>query len=215
MLLWAKDADTGEVRGFILDAALPGVVRTKIENKIALRTVQNAHITLTDVQVSEADRFTGINSFKDTNRLLRGSRISVAWQAVGQQLAAFDVARAYVVERQQFGRPLASFQLVQQQLVQMLGNAVASMGVMVRIAQLQSTGAAGMEQVALAKAFTTARMRETVAMGRSLLGGNGISTDFGMAKIFADAEAIYTYEGSYEINTLIAGRAVTGISAIV
>jgi glutaryl-CoA dehydrogenase len=225
MLLWAKDSETGQVRGFILDPTLPGVTRTKIENKIAVRTVQNAHITLEEVRVPESDRFTGINTFQETNHLLRGSRIMVAWQAVGQQLAAFDVARAYAVERQQFGRPLARFQLVQQQLVQMLGNATASMGMMVRIAQLQEDRREGpggqlrpgakMEQVALAKAFTTARMRETVAMGRSLLGGNGIVTDYGMAKIFADAEAIYTYEGSYEINTLIAGRAVTGMSAIV
>ncbi len=168
-----------------------------------------------DVRVAEADRFAGISSFEDTNELLRGSRIMVAWQAVGQQLAAFDVARQYAVERQQFGRPLAKFQLIQQQLVTMLGNAVASMGMMVRIAQLQQDGAADMAQVALAKSYTSARMRETVAMGRSMLGGNGIVTDYRMAKIFADAEAIYTYEGSFEINTLIVGRAVTGVSAIV
>lgn len=217
MLLWARDAGTGQVRGFFLDASLPGVVRTKIENKIALRTVQNAHITLTDVRVPEADRIASVNSFEDTNKLLLGSRISVAWQAVGQQLAAFDIARAYAVERQQFGRPLAAFQLIQSQLVTMLGNTTASLAMMVRIAGLQDSSAAGasMAQVALAKAHTTAAMRETVGLGRSILGGNGIVSDYGMAKIFADAEAIYTYEGSHEINTLIAGRAITGVSAIV
>jgi glutaryl-CoA dehydrogenase len=218
MLLWAKDADSGEVRGFILDASLPGVERTKIENKIALRTVQNAHIVLTHVRVEERDRFSGIGSFADTNKLLRHSRISVAWQAVGQQLAAFDVARAYAVERRQFGKPLAAFQLIQSQLVEMLGNASASLALMVRVAGLQDRGGDGdatMAQVALAKAHTTAAMRESVSMGRSILGGNGIVTDYKMAKIFADAEAIYTYEGSYEINTLIAGRAITGVSAIV
>jgi glutaryl-CoA dehydrogenase len=213
MLVWARDEADGAVRGFIVDASLPGVSRNRIENKIALRTVQNADIVFEDVRVAEADRFAGIGSFEDTNELLRGSRIMVAWQAVGQQLAAFDVARQYAVERQQFGRPLARFQLIQQQLVSMLGNAVASMGMMVRIAQLQEQGA-GMAQVALAKSYTSARMRETVAMGRSILGGNGIVTDYRMAKIFADAEAIYTYEGSFEINTLIVGRAVTGVSAI-
>lgn len=215
MLVWAKDEAGGAIRGFIVDGTLPGVTRTRIENKIALRTVQNADILLADVRVAEADRFAAINSFEDTNELLRGSRIMVAWQAVGQQLAAFDVARQYAVEREQFGRPLARFQLVQQQLVAMLGNAVASMGMMAGIARLQDQGAADMAQVALAKSFTTARMRETVAMGRSLLGGNGIVTDYRMAKIFADAEAIYTYEGSYEINSLIVGRSVTGMSAIV
>jgi glutaryl-CoA dehydrogenase len=215
LLVWARDEADGGIRGFIVDAHLPGVARSRIENKIALRTVQNADIVFRDVRVAEADRFAGINSFEDANELLRGSRIMVAWQGVGQQLAAFDVARQYAVERQQFGRPLAKFQLVQQQLVTMLGNAVASMGMMVRIAQLQEQGAADMAQVSLAKSYVSARMRETVAMGRSLLGGNGIVTDYRMAKIFADAEAIYTYEGSYEINTLIVGRAVTGVSAIV
>jgi glutaryl-CoA dehydrogenase len=214
MLVWARDEDDGAVRAFIVDASLPGVGRRRIENKIALRTVQNADIVFQDVRVAEADRFAGIGSFDDTNQLLRGSRIMVAWQAVGQQLAAFDVARQYAVERQQFGRPLAKFQLIQQQLVTMLGNAVASMGMMARIAQLQEAGAADMPQVALAKSYISARMRETVSMGRSILGGNGIVTDYRMAKIFADAEAIFTYEGSFEINTLIVGRAVTGVSAI-
>lgn len=223
MLVWARDESlagdgtggSGAVRGFIVDASLPGVSRSRIENKIALRTVQNADIVFDGVRVAEADRFAGISSFEDTNQLLRGSRIMVAWQAVGQQLAAFDVARQYAVERQQFGRPLAKFQLIQQQLVTMLGNAVASLGMMARLAQLQDQGAADMPQVALAKSYTSARMRETVALGRSILGGNGIVTDYRMAKIFADAEAVYTYEGSFEINTLIVGRAVTGVSAIV
>ena len=210
MLVWARDEADGGIRGFIVDATLPGVSRSRIENKSALRTVQNADIVFTAVRVAETDRFAGISSFEDTNELLRGSRIMVAWQGVGQQLAAFDVARQYAVERQQFGRPQAKFQLVT-----MLGNAVASMGMMVRIAQLQDEGAADMPQVALAKSYVSARMRETVAMGRSLLGGNGIVTDYRMAKIFSDAEAIYTYEGSFEINTLITGRAVTGVSAIV
>ncbi|NYD78671.1 acyl-CoA dehydrogenase family protein [Arthrobacter cupressi] len=230
MLVWALDeaeleAGRKVIRAFIVDGNLPGVARSKIENKIALRTVQNANITFTDVRIAEADRFAGINSFEDTNYLLRGSRLMVAWQAVGQQLAAFDVARQYALERLQFGRPLAKFQLIQQQLVDMLGNAVASMGMMARIAQLQEDayvdakgerhGGASMAQVALAKSYCSARMRETVAMGRSILGGNGIVTDYRMAKIFADAEAIYTYEGSFEINSLIVGRNVTGVSAIV
>jgi glutaryl-CoA dehydrogenase len=213
MLVWARDEADGSVRGFIVDAALPGVSRSRIENKIALRTVQNADIVFRDVRVPETDRFGGISSFEDTKELLRSSRIMVAWQTVGQQLAAFDVARQYAVERHQFGRPLAHFQLIQQQLVTMLGNTVASMGMMAGIARLQDQGAAGMPQVALAKSYLSARMRETVALGRSILGGNGIVTDYRMAKIFADAEAIYTYEGSFEVNTLIVGRAITGVSA--
>jgi glutaryl-CoA dehydrogenase len=167
------------------------------------------------VEVPDFFKLANANSFRDINKVLKVTRLAVAWQAVGQQLAAFDVARRYAVERHQFGRPLASFQLVQSQLVQILGNAVSSLGMMVRLSQLEDAGQARDEQSALAKAFTTARMRESVAIGRSLLGGNGIVTDFEMAKIFADAEAIYSYEGTHEVNTLVAGRAITGISAIV
>ena len=191
-----------QVKGFLVDTTLPGFTASKIENKISLRTVQNADITLENVVVPDFFKLANANSFRDTNKVLKVTRLAVAWQAVGLQMAAFDVARRYAVERQQFGRPLASFQFVQHQLVQILGNTVASMGMMVRLAQLEDAGVAKDEQSALAKAFATARMRESVALGRSILGGNGIVTDYGMAKIFADAEAIYSYEGTHEINTL-------------
>ncbi len=215
VVVYARDLADNQVKGFLVDTTLPGFSATKIENKISLRTVQNADIVLENVVVPDFFKLAGANSFRDTNKVLKVTRLSVGWQAVGQQLAAFDVARRYAVERHQFGRPLASFQLVQSQLVQILGNAVSSMGMMVRLSQLEDAGQAKDEQSALAKAFTTARMRESVAIGRSLLGGNGIVTDFEMAKIFADAEAIYSYEGTHEINTLVTGRAITGISAIV
>ena len=227
VVIYARDVADNQVKAFLVDAArdvnfflavattLPGYRATKIENKISLRTVQNADIVLENVVVPDSHKLAGGNSFRDTNKVLKVTRLAVAWQAVGQQLAAFDVARRYAVERHQFGRPLASFQLVQEQLVKILGNAVSSMGMMVRLSQLEDAGVAKDEQSALAKAFTTARMRESVAIGRSLLGGNGIVTDYEIAKIFADAEAIYSYEGTYEINTLVTGRAITGISAIV
>ncbi|WP_455833888.1 acyl-CoA dehydrogenase family protein [Pseudarthrobacter siccitolerans] len=215
VVVYARDVEDNRVKGFLVDTALEGFSAAKIENKIALRTVQNADITLDNVVVPEFYKLANANSFRDVNKVLKVTRLGVAWQAVGQQLAAFDVARRYAVERQQFGRPLASFQLVQSQLVQILGNAVSSMGMMVRLSQLEDLGEAKDEQSALAKALTTARMRESVAIGRNLLGGNGIVTDFEMAKIFADAEAIYSYEGTHEINTLVTGRAITGISAIV
>lgn len=215
VVIYARDLADNQVKGFLVDTATEGYSATRIENKISLRTVQNADITLENVVVPDFFKLANANSFRDTNKVLKVTRLAVAWQAVGQQLAAFDVARRYAVERSQFGRPIASFQLVQNQLVQILGNAVSSMGMMVRLSQLEDAGEAKDEQSALAKAFTTARMRESVAIGRSLLGGNGIVTDFEMAKIFSDAEAIYSYEGTHEINTLVTGRAITGISAIV
>ena len=215
VVIYARDVDDNQVKGFLVDTKTEGYSAMKIENKISLRTVQNADIMLDNVVVPDFFKLANANSFRDTNKVLKVTRLAVAWQAVGQQLAAFDVARRYAVERTQFGRPIASFQLVQHQLVQILGNAVSSMGMMVRLSQLEDAGQAKDEQSALAKAFTTARMRESVALGRSILGGNGIVTDFEMAKVFADAEAIYSYEGTHEINTLVTGRAITGISAIV
>lgn len=215
VVIYARDLEDNQVKGFLVDTSLEGYKARKIENKIALRTVENADIVLDNVVVRDEFHLKGANSFRDTNKVLKVTRLSVAWQAVGQQLAAFDVARSYAVERQQFGRPLASFQLIQQQLVEILGNVVSSMGMMVRLAQLEDQGQAKDEQSALAKAFTTARMRESVAIGRSILGGNGIVTDYEMAKIFSDAEAIYSYEGTHEINTLVTGRAITGIAAFV
>jgi glutaryl-CoA dehydrogenase len=215
VVVYARDLEDNQVKGFLVDTATAGFSSTKIENKIALRTVENADIVLDDVVVSDDFHLKGANSFRDTNKVLKVTRLAVGWQAVGQQLAAFDVARRYAVEREQFGRPIASFQLVQQQLVQILGNAMSSMGLMVRLSQLEDAGKAKDEQSALAKAFTTARMRESVAAGRNILGGNGIVADYEMAKIFSDAEAVYSYEGTQEINTLVAGRSITGIAAFV
>ena len=214
ILVWARDVADGQIKGFIVEKGRPGLSTSPIENKTAVRIVQNADILLEDVRVPLANHLPGTRSFRDTNMLLCNSRIWVAWQAVGQQLAAFDVARAYALERDQFTRPLASFQLVQEQLSRMIANATMSLTLMIQMARLQESGRLTMDHAALAKATCSRHMRETVALGRSILGGNGISTDYEMAKIFADAEAIYSYEGTYEVNALIVGRAVTGISAI-
>jgi len=157
----------------------------------------------------------GATDFSKANDLLRDSRAWVGWQGAGIQLAAFDVARSYSLQRKQFGRELARFQLVQQQLAEILGNASASLALMVQLARIQEDGKLEMAQAAMAKATTTRLARSSVAMGRSLLGGNGISSDFEMGKLFGDAEILYTYEGSYEINSLIVARAVTGKSAFV
>jgi len=214
VLVWARDVDDNQIKGFIVESHRPGFSATTIENKIAVRIVQNADIVLDNVRIPLGNRLPGANSFADTNNLLCNSRIWVAWQAVGQQLAAFDVARAYALEREQFGRPLAGFQIVQEQLARMISNATMSLTLMIQMARLQESRRLTMDHAALAKSTCSLRMRETVALGRSILGGNGISTDYEMAKIFADAEAIYSYEGTYEVNALIVGRAVTGISAI-
>jgi glutaryl-CoA dehydrogenase len=215
IVVWARSEEDNQVKGFVVRGDAPGLVATKIENKIALRITQNADITLADVRVPEADRLQNADSFKDTAKVLRQTRSGVAWEAVGVMLAAYEIALGYARERTQFGKPIASFQLVQDLLVRMVGNVTASLGMCVRLAQLQDAGRYRDEHSALAKAYCTTRMREVVGWARELLAGNGIVLDYDIGRFVADAEALYSYEGTREINTLIVGRAVTGQSAFV
>ena len=147
--------------------------------------------------------------------VLRLTRYDVVREATGCQMGAYEHAVKYAQERQQFGKPIGSFQLVQDLLARMLGNVTASQGLVVRAAQLEAEGKLTDQHAALAKAFTTARMRETVAWARELLGGNGIVADYNVARFFADAEALYTYEGTYQMQNLIVGKAITGLGAFV
>jgi len=215
IVVWARDEQDNQVKGFVVRGDNPGYAATKIENKIALRIVQNADIVLTDCRVPEADRLQNANSFKDTAGILRQTRSGVAWQAVGVMMAGYEIALAYAKEREQFGRPIGKFQLVQDLLVRMVGNVTASLGMVVRLAQLQDAGQYRDEHSALAKAYSTTRMREVVGWARELLAGNGIVLDYDIGRFVADSEALYSYEGTREINTLIVGRAVTGLSAFV
>ena len=219
VVIWARDVTDeptgGPVLGFVVHRDNPGMTTTKIENKIALRAVENAEIALRGARVPESDRLQEARSFADTNRVLARTRGGVAWGATGTQIGAYAAALAYAREREQFGRPIAGFQLVQDLLVRMLGNTTASLGMAVQLARLQQDDTARDEHAALAKEFTTSRMRETVAMAREVVGGNGVVLDHGVAKYFADAEALYSFEGTRQINTLVVGRAITGHSAFV
>ena len=214
-VIWARDVDDNNVKGFIVEKGTPGFVATKIENKASLRTVQNADIVLTDCVVPESNRLQGANSFKDTARVLRTTRGGVTWSAVGCQIGAYDAAVEYAKQRVQFGKPIGHFQLVQDMLAKMLGNITASLGMAVRVSQLQQDGIFRDEQAALAKWYSTTRLRETAAWAREIMGGNGILLDRDAVRFFADAEALYSYEGTAQINALIVGRAITGKSAFV
>jgi glutaryl-CoA dehydrogenase len=215
VVIWARDTGDGQVKGFVVEKGTPGFTATKMRDKIALRVVQNAHISLDGVRVPEASRLQAATSFRDTAAVLRLTRAGVAWQATGCARGAYEHALAYAGQREQFGRPIAGFQLVQDLLVRMLGNITASACLCARLSQLQQAGAADDHHSALAKAFCTVRMRETAGYARELLGGNGILLDNQVGRFVADAEAIYSYEGTREINTLITGRAITGIGAFV
>jgi glutaryl-CoA dehydrogenase len=215
VIVWARDVDDNQVKGFVVHAGAEGFAPVKMKHKIALRVVQNALITLDDVRVPESDRLQEANSFKDTARVLRLTRAGVAWMATGCARGAYEHALAYARERYQFGQPIAGFQLVQDLLVKMLSNVTASACMCVRLSQLQAQGKAADHHSAMAKAFCTVRMRESVGYARELLGGNGILLDYQVGRFVADAEAIYSYEGTREINTLIVGRAITGVGAFV
>jgi glutaryl-CoA dehydrogenase len=215
IIVWARSLEDGQVKGFVVDRETPGLSTTKMQDKIALRVVQNAIITMDSVRVPEANRLAGANSFRDTAAVLRLTRAGVAWQATGCARGAYEHALAYAQQREQFGRPIAGFQLVQDLLVRMLANVTSSACLCARLSSLQQAGEAKDEHSALAKAFCTVRMRETVGYARELLGGNGILLENHVGRFVADAEAIYSYEGTREINTLIVGRAITGIGAFV
>jgi alkylation response protein AidB-like acyl-CoA dehydrogenase len=215
-IIWARDIADNQVKGFIVEnKTTPGFKVEKIHNKIALRVVQNGLITLDNCRVSEEHRLQGDNSFRDTAKVLRMTRAGVAWMSTGCGMGAFEHALAYAQTREQFGKPIASFQLVQDLLAKMIGNVTASQCMVVRLSQMQDEGKLQDYHASLAKAFCTVRMRETVAWAREVLGGNGILLDHQVARYFADAEALYSYEGTREMNTLIVGKAISGFSAFV
>jgi glutaryl-CoA dehydrogenase len=214
-VIWARDVEDGQVKGFLLEKNTPGVSVETLKDKIALRVVQNGLISLDGARVPESHRLQKATSFRATADVLRMTRAGVAWQAVGCALGAYETALAYAGRRHQFGKPIASFQLIQDLLVRMLANVTASQCLLVRLAQLQDAGAMEDHHASLAKAFCTVRMRETVGWARELLGGNGILLEENVGRFVADAEAIYSYEGTREMNTLVVGRAITGHSAFV
>ncbi len=215
VIIWARDLDDGNVKGFVVEKGNPGFKAEKIKGKMALRIVQNALITLTNCEVAEVNRLQNAHSFKDTAKVLRMTRAGVAWQAVGCARGAYESALRYTNERKQFGRTISSFQMVQDLLVMMLSNLTAMQTMVCRLSQLQDNGKLTDEQASLAKVFCTLRTRDIVSHARELFGGNGILIEYDIARFVADAEAIYSYEGTKEINTLIVGRAITGQSAFV
>src|SRR6266487_4192231 len=213
-IIWARDVADNQVKGFIVEnKTTPGFSVEKIENKIALKVVQNGHITLKDVRVPEANRLQGGNSFRDTAKVLKVTRYAVGWMATGCAMGAYEAAVKYSQERLQFGKPIGSFQLIQDLLARMLANITASQCLLVRQAQLFTEGKLSDAHAALSKAFCTSKCRETVAWAREILGGNGIVADYQVARFFNDCEALYTYEGTYQMQNLIVGKAVTGLSA--
>lgn len=215
LAVFARDVADGQVKCFLVPKDAPGVSYSKITGKASLKIMQNADITLVDVKVSDDVRLQNINSFADVAGLLRNMRSLVSWIACGVMAGAYEAAVDYVKQREQFGKPLSNFQLIQEKLARMLANLTASLSMTVRLTQQQEDGVYVDENSSLSKMQTSLLMRETVALAREVVGGNGIVVDYDVARFFADAEAIYSYEGTHEINALVVGRSITGKSAFV
>lgn len=215
LIVFARDEADGQVKAFLADRTDPGITLEKLHGKVSLRIMQNWDITIENVRVSESMRLQNINSFADVATCLRNMRGDVAWIAAGGTAGAYEAALRYTMEREQFGQPIAGYQLIQEKLARMLANVTASLSLVVALTERQAQGIYRDEDSALAKMFTSEKLRETVALAREVCGGNGILLETDVARFFADAEAIYSYEGTHEINALIIGRAATGIGAFV
>lgn len=215
IIIWAKDLEDRQVKGFIVPRETKGLTTEKIEDKMSLRIVQNAIIKLDNVIIAEENRLQKANSFKDTSHVLKMTRAGVAWQAVGCARGAYEHTLKYTMERRQFDRPIAGFQMTQDLLAQMLSQLTAMQTLVTRLSELQAQGLMKDEQASLAKVFCTVGCRTITSMSRELMGANGILLSNHVARFLADAEALYSYEGTKQINSLVLGRAITGMSAFI
>ncbi len=213
IVVFARDVDDGQVKAFVVEKDDPGYSATKITGKVALRIVQNADIVLDEVRVDEDRRLVECHSFADVAKVLMGTRNMVAWSSTGHAVAAYEIALEYAKRRTQFGKPIAKTQLVQAQLVQMLGEVTAMQLYCIRLGRLIDNGQLSDTMAALAKYFCSVKAREVCRMARDILGGNGITLDFHVVRHLCDMEALVTYEGTAEIQSLLVGRDITEQSA--
>lgn len=216
IIIWARDED-GKLGGFVLEdpQTIEGVTIKDIWGKVGKRAVLNADIVLENVRVHEDNRLAGVRSFRDTFMVLGMGRYGVAWEAAGAATAAFEYALDYALKREQFGKPIASFQLIQQKLVEMATEVTLMQQLCMSLARNLEQGKMSEGMVSMAKYNNARKARYVTQLAREVLGGNGILIDNHIARLWTDAEVIYTYEGTNEVNMLIVGRELTGINAIV
>ena len=212
VVVWARGED-GAVQGFLVEKGTPGYDGRVIEGKGSLRAVWQADIRLDGVRVPPANRLPGATGFKETARVLAATRTACAWAALGHAVAAYDSALSYAKQRHQFGKPLCSFQIIQQRLVQMLAEVTGMQLYCLQLGRLAERGALSDTIAGLAKLNNTRKARQVCAEARDMLGGNGILLSNHVIRHMADIEAIHTYEGTETMQTLIVGRDITGVAA--
>jgi glutaryl-CoA dehydrogenase len=209
IVVWARTED-GNLGGFLVEKGTPGLTATEITGKASKRPGIQADITLDVVRVPEENRLPKAKSFKDTTDALVVVRCGVAWEALGHAMASYETALAYAKERRQFGKPIASFQLVQDKLAKMLADITTMYLLCIRLGRLADEGGLTDAAALLAKMDNARKARQICPDARELMGGNGILYERHVARHWADMEAVYTYEGTDSINSLIVGRKITG-----
>jgi glutaryl-CoA dehydrogenase len=213
VVAWARDAGDNQVKAFLVEKGTPGFNARVIEGKGSVRSVWQADIEFDGVRVPVANRLPGANSFKDAGKVLASTRLTVAFGALGHAVGSFDAALTYCRERRQFGKPLVSFQIVQERLVRMLAEVTSMQLFCLRVARLGEQHQLRDTIAGLAKMNNTTRARQVIAEARDLLGGNGILLENHVIRHMADIEALHTFEGTETMQTLIVGRDITGVGA--
>lgn len=213
ILIWARGED-GKVGGYLVEKDTAGFDTEVMTGKTALRAVWQTDITLNGVRVPAENKLANCSSFHDVSEVLTKTRYTVAWRALGIASGAYETALAYAHQREQFGQPIVGFQLVQEKLVSMLAEITAMQLMCLRLSQLVGADRLTPGMASLAKRNHAAKARQVVADARDILGGNGILLENDVARHHADMEAIFTFEGTDNIQALIVGREITGVNAI-
>jgi glutaryl-CoA dehydrogenase len=219
IIIWARDEADEQVKGFVIEKSAEGYPEgystELITGKMGKRAVWQPNIYLDNVRVPAENKLEGANSFKDTNKVLTATRGGVAWEAVGHAVASYEAALTYTKEREQFGKPIASFQIIQNKLANMLAEITSMQLICYRLAKLQEQGKMTGPMASLAKMNNARKAREVCAEARDCMGGNGVLLEYHVARHLSDVEIVYTYEGTDTIQSLIVGRDITGIGAFV
>ena len=211
-VVWAKD-EAGDIRGFILEKGWQGLSAPAIHGKVGLRASITGEIVLDEVFVPEENIFPDVRGLKGPFTCLNSARYGIAWGALGAAEACYETARQYVLDRKQFGRPLAANQLIQKKLADMLTEITLGLQAVLRVGRLKDEGQAPVEITSIVKRNSCGKALDIARTARDMLGGNGISDEFCIARHLVNLEVVNTYEGTHDVHALILGRAITGIAA--
>ena len=211
-VVWAKN-DAGMIRGFVLDKGMPGLSAPVIHGKVGLRASITGEIVMNDVFVPDENEFPEVRGLKGPFTCLDSARYGIAWGALGAAEFCWHMARQYTLDRKQFGRPLAANQLVQKKLADMQTEITLGLQGCLRLGRMKDDGTASVEITSIMKRNSCGKSLDIARVARDMLGGNGISDEFGIARHLVNLEVVNTYEGTHDVHALILGRAQTGIAA--